>query len=39
MEKERIDKAEAIVQELDDILDERELERKLNGPYDFPEED
>ena len=21
-----------------EVLDERELQRKLNGPYDFPEE-
>tara|TARA_B100000927_G_scaffold239210_1_gene200281 strand:+ start:664 stop:786 length:123 start_codon:yes stop_codon:yes gene_type:complete len=24
---------------LHEVLDEREHERKLNGPYDFPEED
>ncbi len=24
---------------LHEVLDERELERKLKGPYDFPEED
>ena len=32
-----------LIQELKDlineVLDEREHERKLNGPYDFPEED
>ena len=24
---------------INEVLDEREHERKLNGPYDFPEED
>ena len=24
---------------INEILDERDHERKLNGPYDFPEED
>jgi hypothetical protein len=24
---------------INEVLDERDHERKLNGPYDFPEED
>jgi hypothetical protein len=24
---------------INEVLDEREHERKLNGPYDFPEDD
>ena len=24
---------------INEVLDERENERKLNGPYDFPEDD
>ena len=24
---------------INEVLDEREHDRKLNGPYDFPEED
>ena len=35
--------SDALKEELKDlineVLDEREHERKLNGPYDFPEED